>query len=108
MPSKDLKNIDLEILKCDIFELLMEEVKDLWKKEDYDFLQNLANDIAIQKFFATTKENKEEHKRNLLHLAATLKGEIAIRKIKLNRKGRKVFERILITVIKTIVKTALG
>jgi hypothetical protein len=104
----DSKNVDMESLKTEIFELLMEEVKDLWKEKDYDFLQNLAYDIALQKFLARKEENKEEHKRNLLHLTATLKGEIAMRKVKLNRRGKKVFERILITVIKTIAKVALG
>jgi len=99
---------DMEMLKEEILGLLKAEVKDLWKKEDEEFLKQLAVDIAREKELSVTSDNPAEHERNLLHLAATLQGEVSRKKLELNEKGKDLFVRVLTTVVKTVALPALG
>ena len=95
--------LDAQTLTTNFFNLFKGELKDLWKKEDDAFLQKLAQDIAEQKILAMTSSNPEEHRKNLLHLAATLDGEISRTKLKLNKLGEQVFTKMLAFGIKALV-----
>lgn len=94
-------------LRSEILLLLTDQVRDLWE-EDRNFLEQLAEDIAREKFLAVTSPTPQEHEKNLAFLAATLQGEITKRRLRLNKKGREIFVRVLITAIKTVAIPALG
>lgn len=94
--------IDTEKLVQEIFQLMREETKDLWKEEDSAFLMNLAEDVTREKILALGVENPEEHKRNLLHLAATLRGEVARRGLRVRKDAQEIFVKVLQIIIKTI------
>ncbi len=95
-------------LRSEILLLLTDQVRDLWEEEDRNFLEQLAEDIAREKFLAVTSPTPQEHEKNLAFLAATLQGEITKRRLRLNKKGREIFVRVLITAIKTVAIPALG
>jgi len=99
---------DREKLQEEILGLLREEVKDLWEKEDEEFLKQLSADLAREKVLSLTSDNPAEHERNLLHLAATLQGEVVRKRLNLNKKGRDLFVRVLTVVVKTVALSALG
>ena len=94
--------MDTTALQKQVFDLLTESVKDLWEQEDKEFLKNLAMDIATEKVLMSTDPDRSEvHAQNLMHLAATVNGEIAIRQLKIKKEAKEVVIKILITVIKT-------
>jgi len=95
-------------LQEEILGLLKEEVKDLWEEEDERFLKQLSADLAREKVLSLTSDKPAEHERNLLHLAATLQGEVARKRLKLNKKGKDLFVRVLTLVVKTVALSALG
>jgi hypothetical protein len=99
---------DREKLQEEILGLLREEVKDLWEQEDEEFLKELSFDLAREKVLSSTSDNPDEHEKNLLHLAATLQGEVAKKRLKLNKKGRDLFVRVLTVMVKTVALSALG
>ena len=97
----------IDELKDEIFRLIKEEVKDLWKQEDEEFLKQLAEDIAREKELSKNSENPEEHERNLHHLAATLQGTVVKKQLQIKKKSQELFIRILVAVIKTIALSAI-
>ncbi|MBW1916589.1 MAG: hypothetical protein JRI57_01000 [Deltaproteobacteria bacterium] len=99
---------DLNRLRDEILSLLKAEVKDLWDKEDIDFLQQLATDLAREKLLAAASDDPQEHEKNLQHLAAILQGEVARRQLQLNQKGQDLFVRVVGLVIKTVALPPLG
>lgn len=97
--------VDIVPMSLEIFGILKEGTDGLWKQEDTQFLHELAIMIAEQKIYsslAPTPEKKAEYDRNLLHLAATVKGEIAIRSMKINHSSQDTVVRIITAVIKTV------
>jgi hypothetical protein len=98
---------DAQKLKEELINLLKEELADLWEEEDAEFLEELAADVVREKLLAVTAGEPEEHETNLRHLAAQFQGEIVRKQIRLNRQGRRIFARIVATVIKTIALSAL-
>ena len=100
--------VNQEKLQKEILGLLREEVKDLWEQEDEEFLENIAADIAREKVLSADSDNPAEHERNLLHLSATLQGEVAKKRLRINRKGKELFVRVLAVIIKTVALSALG
>ena len=93
---------DLESFKAEILTLFKEETKDLWVKEDNDFLKQLAEDVAREKLLAVASPEAKEHADNLKFLAATMQSRVAAKGIVLNHKGKEVFERVLGMAIRTI------
>ena len=89
-------------LKDDVLSLLQDSVKDLWKVEDTEFLRRLAGDIVAEKLAAVTSQNPAVHQQNLLHLAATLQAEIAIKKIAVENKSLDLFCAIIGAIIRAI------
>jgi hypothetical protein len=108
MADMSMFSTEMEQLKNDILGLLKQEVKDLWKQEDEAFLVQIADDIAREKILYKTSGNPAEHERNLLHLAATIEGEVARKKLKMGKRSQEVFVRVVSTVIKTVALTALS
>jgi len=102
-----LKQVDLEQISGQMLEMLLDEVKDLWEEEDKEFLSKLALDIAEQKVWAAQSEDPEEHRKNLEHLLVTLRGEVLRRNLKLNKRGRELFIRLLSLVVKVAIKTII-
>ncbi len=102
-----LKSVDLEKISNEMLEMLLDEVKDLWEEEDKEFLKKLALDIATQKVLSAQSENTEEHVKNLEHLLTTMQGEVYRRKMKLNKRGRELFIRLLSLVVKVAIKTII-
>jgi len=86
---------------------MTDSVKDLWKKEDTEFLKDLATDVAREAYQAKTAENPEVHRQNLLHLAATLRGEITRKRLQIRMWSRENFVKILETIIKTVASIIL-
>lgn len=95
-------------LQKEILGLLKEEVKDLWEQEDEEFLKQLSFDLAREKILSATSDNPAEHEQNLLHLAATLQGEVTKKRLRLNKKGKELFVRVLAVIVKTVALSALG
>jgi len=103
-------NIDWKALTSEILGLLKDETKDLWKKEDTAFLQELANTIVKEKALAMAapdEAKRKEHEQNLLHLAAQVQGEIAIRGLEIQDRSKELFVRVLGAIIRTVVVAAL-
>jgi len=103
-------NIDWKVLTSEILGLLKDETKDLWKKEDTAFLQELANTIVKEKALAMAapdEAKRKEHEQNLLHLAAQVQGEIAIRGLEIQDRSKELFVRVLGAIIRTVVVAAL-
>lgn len=96
-------NLDWSKLASEIYIFLKGELKDLWKEVDEEFLTKIADDIAREKTLAETEQDSEEHIQNLKHLIATLEAEIVRRRIRLNRKGKKFFVKVIELVIKTLI-----
>jgi hypothetical protein len=94
-------------LQEQILFLMKDSVKDLWSKEDTSFLTQLSIDISKEKLLSETSPNPTEHQQNLIHLAATLQGEITIKQLKLKKNMEDIFIKILITIIKTVAITTL-
>jgi hypothetical protein len=102
-----LNQVNLEQISDEMLEMLLDEVKDLWEEEDKEFLKKLALDIATQKVLAAQSDNPEEHKKNLEHLLVTMRGEVLRREVKLNKRGRELFIRLLSLVVKVAIKTII-
>lgn len=85
-----------------IYGLMKDGVKGLWREEDETFLRKLANDIAQQKALAEMSDKPEEYIRNIEHLAATLQGEVVRKGLKIRAFRRDLFIKILTTIIKTV------
>jgi hypothetical protein len=102
-------NTDLNSLKDEILSLMKDSVKDLWKKEDTEFLKKLAEDVAAEAWAVKTApaDVVGVHKRNLEHLASTVKGEVVRREIKLRMWQKDLFVKILETIIKTVASVVL-
>ena len=94
-------------LAGEILGLMQERVQSLWKKEDDIFLKTLADDVAKEKILAETSGNAEEHLQNLRHLAATLRGEMARKGLRIKTFQKDMFIEILTTIIKTVAITVL-
>ena len=94
-------------LKDELFILLKDSCTGLWKKEDEDFLRQLAGDIVSEKLAMITSDNSIVHQQNLLHLAATLETEIAIKKIAVEKHSKALFVGIVSAIIRTIALQAL-
>lgn len=93
-------------LTTEILTLLKSETKDLWKKEDEAYLQSLAETLVTEKSLATMaldEKTRIEHEQNILHLAAQVRGEIAIRGLQLQDKATDVFVRVVGAIIRTLV-----
>ena len=93
---------EIEQLADRVYCLMSGAVKNLWKKEDAQFLEKLALDVAREKFLYETATNKDEHRRNLEHLAATLQGEIARKGLKLKVFAKDHFSDILRVIIEAV------
>lgn len=109
MANQDVAE-NLNILGQIILEIMRESVKDLWKKEDTEFLKQLAQDVAEQRIAiiqSKDQESKTEHVQNLRHLANTVELEIVNRRLKLRAFRKETFVRILQAIIKTVAATAL-
>lgn len=108
--STDIKeNNDITALKNELIELFTEELSDLWRTKDTEFLDSLAYDIAKQKIemeSALTEEIRAKCKTNLEHLKATFQGNMATRRIKLTWKGRKLFARVIKIIINSVIVIA--
>jgi hypothetical protein len=89
-------------LKGELLELFREETRDLWDEEDRAFLERVAADVAREKFLAVTSNEPHVHEANLRHLAATLEGEVARKKLRLNAAGRRFFARALAVAIRAV------
>jgi len=100
-------NIDTKGLQEQVLSLMKDSVKDLWVEEDKEFLNQLSVDIAREKVLSETGPNPLEHQQNLLHLAATMQGEVVIKGLKLKKNMEEAFIKILISIIKTVAITAL-
>jgi hypothetical protein len=94
-------------LQQDILNLLEQELKGLWVEEDKDFLLKLAEDVALEKVLSITGPDQAQHQENLLHLAATLQGELAINEIKIEEKSLELVIRIIGAIIKAVAMSAL-
>jgi len=92
----------LQELQEQIFSLMKDSTKDLWKVEDENFLKELAEDVAREKILSATSDNPDEHKKNLEHLAVTLRGEIVRKELKIKLLAKSYFIKILETIIKTV------
>lgn len=53
----------INALKNKILSLLKDEVEDLWKKEDIEFLDQIAKDIARERVLLEISDNSEVHKK---------------------------------------------
>ncbi|MBI2933235.1 MAG: hypothetical protein HYY16_16440 [Planctomycetes bacterium] len=95
-------------LRDEVLAILRDEVRDLWEVEDVEFLRALATDVAREKVLAATAPHPQVHERNLLHLAATLEGEIERKKLRLDRASRQAFARVVGAVIKTVALPGLS
>lgn len=85
-----------------IYGLMKDSVKDLWREEDEHFLRTLANDVAQQKALAEISDKPEEHIKNIEHLAVTLQGEIVRKGLKVRAFRRDLFLKVLTTIIRTV------
>jgi hypothetical protein len=92
---------DWDSLKDEIFNMLQEETKDMWKKQDTEFLKRIAESMASEQIKSWT--NPGEHIKNLQFLKAQLVGEIAIQSMNLNEKGNEVIGRLISIAIETII-----
>jgi len=102
MAAKDILSIGLDEFKVNLFGLMRDLVKQYWKKEDTDFLKQLAADIAREAWLARKSGAPEEHRQNLLHLAATLRGEILRKELQIKAGRKQIFVDVLTMVIKTV------
>ena len=93
-------NTQLPQSVTEIYVFLKDEVKDLWKKEDTEFLKQISEDLARERILAQVSENSQQHIQNIQHLIATVEGEIVRREIQLTKLGKKVFVRVLTTALK--------
>jgi hypothetical protein len=93
---------EMSNLKDDVLALLQTSVKDLWQVEDTEFLRRLTGDIVAEKLAAVTSQNPAIHQQNLLHLAATLQAEIAIKKIAVEKSSLDLFCGIVGAIIRAI------
>lgn len=89
-------------LSVELEGIMRTALRDLWRKEDKDFLFQLAKDVAREKIMAEIGDNPEKHKRNLYHLMATLKGEVVRKGLKIKPFKKDSFVEILNTLIKTV------
>jgi hypothetical protein len=89
-------------LQTELFALLKDETRDLLASADDEFLRKIAEDLTREKILSISSEKPEEHKQNIQHLLATLEGQMALSKIRLNRKGEDLFIRIVGIIIKTV------
>ena len=100
-----LKDINWSDLADNLLCLLKNETADLWKKEDGDYLKEMADTIAQEKvaaLVADTEEKRLEHERNLYHLAAQVQGQIALRGLQLQDQAEGLFIRIIGIIIRTV------
>lgn len=98
--------IDLAGLSQEILAILKESTAGLWSKDDKAYLESLAATIAEEKVMATvaeTPEKRKEHADNLLHLAATVRGELVRRAIIANAQAQDTAVRIIVAIIKAVV-----
>lgn len=102
MAAKDILSIGLDELKVNLFGLMKDLVKQFWKKEDTQFLKQLAEDIAREAWLSRKSDDPEEHRQNLLHLAATLRGEILRKELQIKAGRKQIFVDVLTMVIKTV------
>lgn len=101
MPSP-LENVDLTKVADEIYNVLKDSVKDLWKQEDTVFLKQVANDITKQKALAQITAS-EEHEKNLMHLVAVVHGEAVRKTLRIRRFQKNKFLAILLAVARTAV-----
>ena len=93
----------LEVLAERLYGIMEVNVKDLWKKQDQDFLKNIANDVAREKVLAEIdSENSDQHLRNIEHLAATLQGEVIRQGLRIRVMKKDLFIQLITTVIRTV------
>lgn len=105
---KEVLSIGLDELKTNLFGFMQELVKDCWKKEDTAFLKQLAEDVAQEAWAARNgQEGAEKHRQNLMHLAATLKGEIVRKQLQIKMFRKDIFADLLMMVIKTVASVLL-
>jgi len=97
----------LSPLEQDLFALLVKELAHLWEREDTDFLVQLVQDVAREKILMSSTCYPAEHQENLLHLAATLRGEILRKQLKIQPNVLDMFVNILVMVIKTLALNSL-
>lgn len=91
-----------ENLAEELFSLMKNGVKGMWKNEDNMFLKQLSVDVAREKILAETSDNPDEHIKNLEHLAATLQGEIVRRGLKIRAFRQDMFVKIITMIIRTV------
>lgn len=113
----DLKNMSSDMLadikknmSGEIFSLLREEAKDWWKLskgEDKQFLQELADQIAEERIALETSDNPQRHIENLEFLIVTLEGESFRRMLRLRKRARKSFLKVLRLIIKAIIASCI-
>lgn len=107
---KEALTDDLKALGENILSIMQDNVKDLWRIEDTEFLKQLAQDVAKQKMAAVKEKDpskKKEYEQNLLHLANTIQLEIVNKRLQIRAFRKDVFARVLQAVIKTVAATAL-
>jgi hypothetical protein len=100
-------------LGASLYQTLREEAKDVWNAgaEDREWLRSIAQRIAKEKYLAARGESnsvRQAHATNLLHLEAQLRGEIVRKRMAFTAAGSVVFEKILVTVLKTVASALLG
>lgn len=89
-------------LSSHIYGVMKEAVKDMWRKEDEEFLKGLSEDVAREKTLASISDNPDQHLRNIEHLAVTLQGEVVRKGLKVKMFRQDMFVNILTTIIKTV------
>ena len=105
---KEILTIGLGELRTNLFGFMQELVKDCWKEEDTEFLKQLSKDVAREAWLARkNQEDFEVHRRNLLHLAATIRGEIVRKELKIKTFKKKIFTDLLSMAIKTVASVLL-
>lgn len=94
-------------LADNVYGIMKDAVKDMWRKEDEEFLKKLAEDVAREKTLATVSDNPEEHLKNIEHLAVTLQGEVVRKGLRVRAFRQDTFVKILTTIIRTIAMPVL-
>lgn len=101
-------------VKVQMVSLLLNEVKDLWKRPDPEFIEKLVEDTIEQKRLASEELKKhatrraEVHLHNIRHLAATLDAEVARRHIRFAFRCRGIFIKVLTVGLRTMAMEALS
>lgn len=89
-------------LSSHIYGVMKEAVKDMWRKEDEEFLKGLSEDVAREKTLASISDNPDQHLKNIEHLAVTLQGEVVRKGLKIRVFRQDTFVKTLMTIIKIV------